>query len=230
MFTPEAIWRQVKSRWDAEKREAHSEADIKLQNLLAKDDGLNFTDERTLEVEPLQTEGPQEPLVSVNVPDFPLDHIPSMRREDDSVSTFHHGNNTIITEDIEKDEDEDEDEVIEIAPKTHSPVNVLPTSKNLDPDVMSRISTSDSASRISSIETEISAMNKAFRAEIEKLQEQALSQAKSQNLHGSMLTEILDMLKQSNCSNLQSTLLLPEAANPPQVSDAGDSQGVAGSG
>jgi hypothetical protein len=101
MFTPAAIQRQVKSRWDAEKREAHSEADIELQNLLAKDDDLNFTDERMLEVEPLQTEEPQEPLVSVNVPDFPLDHIPSMRWEDDSVSTFHHDNNTIITEDAE---------------------------------------------------------------------------------------------------------------------------------
>jgi hypothetical protein len=45
-----------------------------------------------------------------------------------------------------------------------------------------------------------------------------------------MLTEILDMLKQSNLSNVQSTLLSPEVANPPQVFDAGDSQGVAGSG
>jgi hypothetical protein len=159
------------------------------------------------------------PLVSVNVPDFPLDHIPSMRREDDSVSTFHHGNNIIITEDVEEDGEGDED-VIEIIPKPHSHVNILRTSKKSDPDVMSRISTSDSASRISSIETEISTMNKAFREEIEKLQ----------NLHGSMLTEILDMLKQSNRSNVQSTLLLPEAANPPQVFDAGDPIGVAGSG
>jgi hypothetical protein len=230
MFTPEAIQRQVQSKWDAEKREAHSEADIELQNLLAKEDDLNFTDERTLEVEPLQTDGSQEPLVSVNVLDFPLDHLPSMRREDDSVSTFHHGNNTIITEDVEEDEEGDEDDVIEIIPKTHSPVNILRTSKNSDPDVMSRISTSDSASHISSIETEISTMNKAFREEIEKLQQQALSQAKSQNLHGSMLTKILDMLKQSNRSNVQSTLLPPEAANPPQASDAGDPIGVAGSG
>jgi len=229
MFTPEAIQRQIKSKWDAEKREAHSEADIELQNLLAKDDDLNFTDERTLEVEPLQTDGSQDPLVSVNVPDFPLDHIPSMRREDDSVSTFHHGNNIIITEDVEDDEEGDED-VIEIIPKPHSPVNILRTSKNSDPDVMSRISTSDSASRISSIETEISTMNKAFREEIEKLQQQALSQAKFQNLHGSMLTEILDMLRQSNRGNVQSTLLPPDAANPPQVFDAGDPIGVAGSG
>jgi hypothetical protein len=73
-------------------------------------------------------------------------------------------------------------------------------------------------------------MNKAFREEIEKLQQQALSQAKFQNLHGSMLTEILNMLKQSNRNNVQSTLLPPEAANPPQAFDAGDPIGVAGSG
>jgi len=42
MLTPEAIQRQVKSRWDAEKREAHSEADIELQNLLAKDDDVSI--------------------------------------------------------------------------------------------------------------------------------------------------------------------------------------------
>jgi hypothetical protein len=88
MFTPEAIQRQVKSRWDAEKREAHSEADIELQNLLAKDDDLNFTNERTLEIETPKTDKDQDPVVSVHVPDFPPEHMPSMRHEDDSVSTF----------------------------------------------------------------------------------------------------------------------------------------------
>jgi hypothetical protein len=83
---------------------------------------------------------------------------------------------------------------------------------------------------VSPLLRQISTMNKAFREEIEKLQQQALSQAKFQNLHGSMLTEILNMLKQSNRNNVQSTLLPPEAANPPQAFDAGDPIGVAGSG
>jgi hypothetical protein len=56
----------------------------------------------------------------------------------------------------------------------------------------------DSASRISSLETELSAMDKAFRTEIAKLQNQALDQAESQLLHGNMLNEILTTLKQLN--------------------------------
>jgi len=45
-----------------------------------------------------------------------------------------------------------------------------------------------------------------------------------------MLTEILGMLKNSNLNNETSTFPPPDAANPPQASDAGDSLGVAGSG
>jgi hypothetical protein len=52
---------------------------------------------------------------------------------------------------------------------------------------MSKTSISDSASRISSLKTELSAMDKAFREELGKLQSQALAQAESQLLHGSML-------------------------------------------
>jgi hypothetical protein len=111
------------------------------------------------------------------------------------------------------DEDEDADEEVEIISKIHSPVSILRTSKNLESDAMSCISTSNSASRISSLETEISAMDNAFRTEIGKLQEQAISQAKSQLLHGSMLTEILGMLKNSNLNNETSTFPPPDAAN-----------------
>jgi hypothetical protein len=150
-----------------------------------------------------------------------------MRREDDSVSTFYHGNTINLTENV--DEDQDADEEIETISKIRSPVSILRTSKNLDSDAMSRTSTSDSASRISSLEIEISAMDNAFRTEIGKLQEQAISQAKSQLLHGSMLTEILGMLKNSNLNNETSTSAPPDAANPTQASDAGDSLRVAGS-
>jgi len=74
-------------------------------------------------------------------------------------------------------------------------------------------------------------MEKAFREEINKLQYQALQQAKAQSSHGSMLTEILSMLKQNNFTH--DTLTdhkLSEAANHPQTEAAGDSPGVAGQG
>jgi hypothetical protein len=73
-------------------------------------------------------------------------------------------------------------------------------------------------------------MDKAFRTEIVKIQEQARSHAKSQLLHGSMLTEILKMLKQSTLTNDDDIANRPEVANPPKVSEAGGSQGVAGHG
>jgi len=158
---------------------------------LAKDDDLNFTDEPTLDKEGLQngTNDNSDLAVSLNVPDFPLDHMPSMRREDDLVSTFHHGNTVILTED--DDEEEELDETLILKPS--SPVGILWMPKPQDPDVVSRISMSDLASRISSLETSLSAMDKALRIELGKLQKQVINQAKSQLLHGSLLTEILGM-------------------------------------
>jgi len=96
-----------------------------------------------------------------------------MRNKDNSVSTFHPGNTINLAD--EPDEDDDEEE---ITPKSRPPVSILKIPRSQDSDVLSRISTSDSATRISSLETEISAMDKAFRAEISKLQNQAIVQAK----------------------------------------------------
>jgi hypothetical protein len=53
MFTPKALQRQAKARWNKETREADSEMDAKLANLLAEDDDLNFTNGPTLEKNPL---------------------------------------------------------------------------------------------------------------------------------------------------------------------------------
>jgi hypothetical protein len=49
MFNPEALQRQAKAKWNAVTREADSETDAELANLLAEDNDLNFTDEPTLE-------------------------------------------------------------------------------------------------------------------------------------------------------------------------------------
>lgn len=88
MFSSEAIQRQAKSRWDNSSRTAHSKTDIELQKLLAEDDDLNFTDEPTLEKQATPYhDASQEPQVSVNIPPFSVEHMPSMRAEDDSIST-----------------------------------------------------------------------------------------------------------------------------------------------
>jgi hypothetical protein len=99
---------------------------------------------------------------------------------------------------------------------------------------------SDSASRISSIETEISAMNKTFHNEINKLQSQAKQQANAQVTHGTMLSEILEMLKKANlyttanapCSPAETshTTTPSNKANHLETVDAGGSLGAAGHG
>ncbi|MFN9978531.1 MAG: hypothetical protein ACK53Y_01390, partial [bacterium] len=105
----------------------------------------------------------QEPVVSLHIPDFPTENMPSMRKEDDSVSTFHQGQ-TINLADYPADEEEDGEEASFTKPDL--PVGILRTSRPHDSDAFSKISISDSASRISSLETELSAMDKAFCEDI----------------------------------------------------------------
>jgi hypothetical protein len=163
----------------------------------------------------------------MQVPDFPSDLMPTMQAEDDSVSTFHPGKTINLTNEPDSDEDDS-------TPNQTNPalVSILRTTRGTESDTMSKTSISDSASRISSLKTELSAMDKAFREELGKLQSQALAQAESQLLHGSMLSEILSTLKQLNLSTevLISPLNIAEEANPPQTVDAGGSLGVAGHG
>ena len=79
-------------------------------------------------------------------------------------------------------------------------------------------------------------MEKKFKEELLKLQNQAESQAKSQLIHGSLLTEILSTLKQVHISadtSLNSNLTTPitsESVNLPQTQEAGGSSRAAGHG
>ena len=73
-------------------------------------------------------------------------------------------------------------------------------------------------------------MDKAFRLEIVKLQQQAVSHDQTQLQHGSMLNVILKMLKQNTLTNDDDIPNQPEVANPPQVSEASGSKGVTGHG
>jgi len=228
MFNPEALQRQAKARWNQETREADSETDAELANLLAEDDDLNFTNEPTLE-KPDSSEllegNETDPIVSVQIPPVSSEHIPQIGREDDSVSTFHPGAPIILTKDSSSEEEQEETEAM------RRPTGILRTPRQPEIDVISRISNSDSNTRISSLESNISAMEKAFKEEISKLQHQATLQATAQLSHGNMLTEILSMLKQTNLirefNNIPNQ---SEEANHPQTEVAGDSSGVAGQG
>jgi hypothetical protein len=161
MFTPEALQRQAKSKWNWDTREADSKTDAELANLLTEDDDLNFTDEPTLEKAEAQTRQTQEQVVDIHVPVFPSEHMPSMQPDEESVLTFHPGNTINLAYDPDTDADTSNPKMGSV-----SPVGILRTPRSQDHDAISRISMSDSATRISSLETELSAMDKIFCAEI----------------------------------------------------------------
>ncbi len=178
----------------------------------------------------------QNPVVTMHIPLFPKEHMPTMHKEDDSVSTFHPGNTVNLTSDQESDEDEKETPDPPSGPL--SPGGTLCTTRTQEHDAISRNSMSDSASRILSLETELSALNKAFRTEINNLQSQATQHANARVAHGTMLSEILNMLKQANLATLipPPPDKLAQFPNPSNKADllstdaAGDSLGVTGHG
>jgi hypothetical protein len=230
MFTPEALNRQAKAKWNATTREADSETDMELANLLAEDDDLNFTNEPTLEKPtPDNNRKEEDPVVTLNIPDFPQEYIPSMAKDGDSISTFHPGRVTDRT-------NEDHLEETQGSKTPPTPTSMLCASRLREQDGMSRTSMSDSASRISSLETELSAMHKNFQGAIEQLQSQAQNQAIAQVHHSSLLEEILKMLKNNHITSPLSDpsegniTNRPEVANHPHAFNAGDSVGVAGQG
>ena len=230
MFTPEALNRQAKAKWNATTREADSDTDMELANLLAEDDELNFTNEPTLEKPtPDYNRKEDDPVVTLNIPDFPQEYIPSMAKDGDSISTFHPGRVTDRT-------NEDHLEETQGSKTPPTPTSMLCSSRLQEQDGMSRISMSDSASRISSLETELSAMHKNFQGAIEQLQSQAQNQAIAQVHHSSLLEEILKMLKNNHITSPLSDpsegniTNRPEVANHPHAFNAGDSEGVAGQG
>jgi hypothetical protein len=232
MITPEALQRQAKAKWNRITREADSKTDAEKANLLAEDVNLNFTDKPTMEKAKAtdsqqENSGQLEAFVSVQVPDFPAEHMPAMNPDEDSVSTFHHGTTINLAEDSDSDEDTNNQ-----MPSKKSPVDILRTSRNQNIDAISRISMSDSATRISSLETELSMMGTQFKNKIGKLHLQAVKQADVQQSQSTMITEILTTLKKINLSTLieEQSPKRSEVVNPPQTTEAGGSPRVAGHG
>jgi len=140
MFTPEALNRQAKAKWNATTREADSETDMELANLLAEDDDLNFTNEPTLEKPtPDNNRKEEDHVVTLNIPDFPQEYIPSMAKDGDSISTFHPGRVTDRT-------NEDHLEETQGSKTPPTPTSILRTSWLQEQDGKSRKSMSESAS------------------------------------------------------------------------------------
>jgi len=92
MFSAEALQCHAKAIWNPMTREADSETDAELAKLLSEDDELNFTDKPTLDKAEVQDQNPasiKDSAVTIDIPDFPGYKPPSMRADDDSISTLH---------------------------------------------------------------------------------------------------------------------------------------------
>jgi hypothetical protein len=73
-------------------------------------------------------------------------------------------------------------------------------------------------------------MNKTFRAELSKLQSQAIQQATAQTYQASLLSEIIEILRKTNIEASPSNSNPSDEANHRPTVDAGDSPGVVGLG
>ena len=165
--------------------------EAELVQLLAEDDNLNFTDEPTYE----KLGDKQHTLriiddltfVSMSNPSTP-ENFPTMQTEENSVSTFHPNratNNTsnhCTTEDTPLSSQQS---------GSTSWVREQVTAE--DPEMISKMS--DSASHITSLESDINDLNIHFRAAVDELQQQAKQQAVRKTQQDDTLEEILKVLK-----------------------------------
>jgi hypothetical protein len=175
MFSTEALQRHASSKWDPINREVGTAEEAELAQFLAEDDELNFTDEPTHEKPILtQTMGTQETLISLDIPAHTPENFPSMNAEDNSVSTFHP---KLFTEEVDNP---DNISISKHRQRKGAQINsVLKEPQNYeDPDTMSKMS--DSASRISSIKTDISELTNQFQLAFDDLQLKAKQQADKQ--------------------------------------------------
>jgi hypothetical protein len=91
------------------------------------------------------TEAETHPAVSVHLPSVPIELIPSMRPEDDSIATFHPGKPINLANDTDTDEEKEdaqEDSTPTTRKTTSSPVGILYTPR-IQEDAISKIFFSD---------------------------------------------------------------------------------------
>jgi hypothetical protein len=220
MFTAETLQRHANARWNHTTREKDSEMDTELAKLLAEDNELSFIDDPTLDKVSKRNmhQGGSQFTVSRDIPAYPTQNFPSMRKDDNSISTFHPGPSNAPPK-----EDSSEQPAGNSSPSITLGIPKDPKDYE-DIDVVSKMS--NSALRISSLETNISELDKVFRLAVGDLQNKQMS-------HENMLAEILGILKMSLLSEDPSVVpnkdpKMPETANPLQASEAGGPTGATG--
>jgi len=251
MFSTEAQQRHASSRWDSATRQVFSIEEAELAEFLAANDELNFTNEPTQE-RPESRKSTNTSQIEVEMPSFIPDDFPSMQIDDDSNSTFHprpppdkvsyEDFNPIPTSTSTSTSMAFNPIITSLPPTQNSiqPRNI----KNFESDSVSKLS--DTASRISSLETNLKELDEVFKNVFLVLRMQGKQHEETQSKHEKVLDDILQALKLSNTisnshpSNVHDSIneansstsphasvLSSEVANNPQMRLVCDSSGVA---
>jgi hypothetical protein len=229
MFTNEAKLRHASSKWDAESRQVYSAEEGEIEEFLAVDDEMNKTDEPT-------ADRPRkffrdESYITINVPKVADGPKQTIYNDVDSVSTFHQVSQVDPPAQTSKPQPS-----ISITTSTTVPSSSSNTLHiNLDDQEAEAISKlSDTASRISFLESNISGLQSSFSCALREMQSQSAAQASQQSKTDATLSMILQMLQSQHIthpsSTGRSTVPLPGANDPLQQTPSGDPSGAAGSG
>jgi hypothetical protein len=215
MFSAGAQARHASSRWNSKTRQVYSVEEEELVEFLSADDDLNLSDEPTMEREnskTLDTTNSNNPQnndqVEFDVPQFTPTNFPSLNNDTDSVSTLHPN-------------------------RPNSQQNrSFKQSSNAVNDLDSVSKLSDTASKISTLESSVPDLDTLFKQSFLELSSQAHKQAEVLQEQGEVLKKLLahfhspvnqQAVKSANPNTSQS-----DEANYLQTLPTGDPSGVAG--
>jgi hypothetical protein len=241
-FMVEAIETHSDSTWDPETKQISSTTDAWVKNSLALDEEFNYTEY------PME----QNPII-FDIPVFTqqFKDVPPIVRDYDSVSTFHskYSSNTDAHSEDEEMADPDQgtqgqpDNIADTSQTNQVSVDTILIS-NQEPEISG---ISDTDSRMSLLQNQISAITSNFTVALEKLASQATAQDENQRIMFEQQRELSLLLRGLIMPNNtqgpvinpsetgtteegQLTSPAPQANHLPRLDNAGDSTRAAGSG
>ena len=219
LFSEEAIQRHAFSFWNAEERCIKSAEEAELEQFLAADDELNLTDEPSLNLQKDFSHIANSAPTPVNFPSFQSD--------DDSVSTFRSSKSSSFGTATTTPSSEPASMEVSTPPsisRTCPSHGDVPITLH-EGDTVSKLS--DTGSRLSTLEHDIISLGVSFRTTIEELRQQNATQ---HNRYEAMMEHLVGLLQHTNLPSSPNQHPTPtEAANNPQLANAGGSTGAAGS-
>jgi hypothetical protein len=194
-FTEDARLRHSSSIWDSEKKQLFSQSETGMGDNVYVDDEYNLSDIPTASRPTTSPE--EEGYIEVNVPDVELDTAtPPIFQESDSVSTFHPNRDNSISTSRKESVRHSVKFAVPSVTKAYASVNTVPTTLTDDGNEDGAVSQlSDTASRLSTLETNFNNMSVGLREAFESLDQRSLTQERNQALQQETLNSILQFLR-----------------------------------